>query len=171
MVELRDGRLWMLARTSGQPFESFSSDQGRTWSEPRQATTVQNVSSRFFLRRLRSGRILLVKNGSPAERLQKRTHLSAWLSEDDGQTWKGGLMLDERNAVSYPDGFESPDGLIHILYDWNRHTDAEILMAKFREEDVLAGKIVSLDAKLRMLVNKARLPASIRPSDGGRTSD
>ena len=31
---------------------------------------------------------------------------------------------------------------IHILYDWNRHTDAEILLAKFREEDVLAGKIV-----------------------------
>jgi predicted neuraminidase len=157
-VELRDGRLWMLARTSGQPFESFSSDQGSTWSEPRQAATVQNINSRFFLRRLNSGRILLVKNGSPTERLQKRTDMSAWLSEDDGQTWKGGLLLDERNAVSYPDGFESPDGLIHILYDRNRHTDAEILMAKFREEDVLAGKIVSKEAKLRVLANKATGP-------------
>ena len=162
-VELKDGRLWMLARTLGQPFESFSSDQGRTWSAPRQAATVQNLNARFFLRRLKSGRILLVKNGSPAERLQKRTHMSAWLSEDEGQTWKGGLLLDERNAVSYPDGFESPDGLIHILYDWNRHTDAEILLAKFREADVLAGKVVSQDAKLLMLANKARLPASIRP--------
>jgi hypothetical protein len=84
--------------------------------------------------------------------------MSAWLSEDEGQTWKGGLLLDERNAVSYPDGFEAPDGLIHILYDWNRHTDAEILMAKFREEDVLAGKIVSKDAKLLMLANKATGP-------------
>ena len=164
-VELRDGRLWMLARTKGQPYESFSSDGGKTWSEPRQAATVQNVNARFFLRRLQSGRILLVKNGSPSERLQQRTHMSAWLSEDDGQTWKGGLLLDERNAVSYPDGFESPDGLIHILYDWNRHTDAEILMAKFREEDVFAGKVVSHDTKLRMLANKARLPVSIRPSD------
>lgn len=157
-VELKDGRLWMLARTSGQPHESFSTDGGATWSMPTQAATVQNVSSRFFLRRLKSGRILLVKNGSPAERLPKRTHLSAWLSEDEGQTWKGGLMLDERNAVSYPDGFESPDGLIHILYDWNRHSDAEILMAKFREEDVLAGKVVSKDAKLLMLANKATGP-------------
>jgi predicted neuraminidase len=163
-VELRDGRLWMLARTKGQPHESFSSDGGRTWSQPRQAATVQNINARFFLRRLKSGRILLVKNGSPTERLQKRTHMSAWLSEDDGQTWKGGLLLDERNAVSYPDGFESPDGLIHILYDWNRHSDAEIVMAKFREEDVLAGKIASHDAKLGMLANKARLPVSIRPS-------
>ncbi|HRQ88795.1 MAG TPA: exo-alpha-sialidase, partial [Bacteroidia bacterium] len=152
------GRLWMLARTKGQPYESFSSDGGATWSEPRQAATVQNINARFFLRRLASGRILLVKNGSPAERLSQRTHLSAWLSEDEGQTWKGGLLLDERLAVSYPDGFESPDGLIHILYDWNRHTDAEILMAKFREEDVLAGKVVSADAKLLMPVNKATGP-------------
>lgn len=158
MVELKDGRLWMLARTKGQPHESFSSDGGTTWSAPQQAATVQNVNARFFLRRLQSGRILLVKNGSPAERLQKRTHMSAWLSEDEGRTWQGSLLLDERNAVSYPDGFEGPDGLIHILYDWNRHTDAEILMAKFREQDVLAGKIVSQDAKLRMLANKATGP-------------
>jgi predicted neuraminidase len=157
-VELKDGRLWMLARTKGQPHESFSSDGGVTWSAPKQAATVQNINARFFLRRLKSGRILLVKNGAPNERLQKRTHMSAWLSEDEGQTWKGGLLLDERNAVSYPDGFEAPDGLIHVLYDWNRHTDAEILMAKFREEDVLAGKIVSKDAKLLMLANKATGP-------------
>jgi len=155
MVELRDGRLWMLARTKGQPHESFSSDGGATWSKPRQAATVQNVNARFFLRRLKSGRILLVKNGSPTERLSKRSHMSAWLSEDEGQTWKGGLLLDDRTAVSYPDGFEAPDGLIHILYDWNRHSDAEILLARFREADVLAGKIVSADAKLRMLANKA----------------
>jgi hypothetical protein len=64
----------------------------------------------------------------------------------------------DRNAVSYPDGFESPDGLIHILYDWNRHTDAEILMARFREEDVLAGKVVAKDTKLLMPVNKATGP-------------
>jgi predicted neuraminidase len=157
-VELKDGRLWMLARTKGQPHESFSADGGRTWSAPRQAGTVENINARFFLRRLQSGRILLVKNGAPTERLPKRTHLSAWLSEDEGRTWKGGLLLDERNAVSYPDGFESPDGLIHILYDWNRHTDAEILMARFREEDILAGKPVSGDAKLLSLANKATGP-------------
>jgi len=158
MVELTDGRLWMLARTKGQPYESFSSDGGKSWSEPRQAATVQNINARFFLRRLKSGNILLVKNGSPSERLSKRSHMSAWLSADDGQTWKGGLVLDERHAVSYPDGFVSPDGLIHILYDWNRHTEAEILMAKFREQDVLAGHVVSPDAQLHMLVNKATGP-------------
>jgi predicted neuraminidase len=155
MVELTDGRLWMLARTKGQPYEVFSSDEGKTWTKPHQSATVQNINARFFLRRLQSGHLLLVKNGSPNERLTKRSHMSAWLSDDDGKSWKGGLILDERHSVSYPDGFQSPDGVIHILYDWNRHTDAEILMAKFRIEDVLAGKIVSPDAKMQMLVNKA----------------
>lgn len=164
-VELRDGRLWMLARTSGQPHESFSSDGGETWSEPRQAVTVQNVSARFFLRRLKSGRILLVKNGSPAERLPMRTHMSAYLSEDEGQTWKGGLLLEERGST-YPDGFESPDGLIHILYDRGREHGAEMLLAKFREEDVLAGKIVSKDAKLLMLANKVTGPKLEKPYNG-----
>lgn len=158
IVELRDGRLWLLARTQGNPYESYSADQGRTWTEPKPAATVQNINARFFLRRLASGNILLVKNGPPTERLAKRSHLSAFLSDDEGKTWKGGLLLDERSSVSYPDGFQAPDGLIHILYDWNRHTHAEILLAKFREEDVLAGKIVSQDAKLRMLANKATGP-------------
>lgn len=156
-VELKDGRLWMLARTSGNPFESFSSDSGRTWSEPRESA-IQNINARFFLRRLASGRILLVKNGVTHKRITKRSHMRAFLSDDDGKTWSRSLLLDERASVSYPDGFESPDGLIHILYDWNRHTDAEILMAKFREEDILAGKIVSNDGKLLMPVNKATGP-------------
>jgi len=154
IVELRDGRLWMLARTVYGMAESFSSDSGRTWSEP-QPSAIKNPNARFFLRRLASDRLLLVKNGPTDQRLPGRSHLSAFLSDDEGRTWKGGLVLDERNGVSYPDGFESPDGLIHILYDRNRHTDAEILLAKFREEDVLAGKFVSPDAKPRMLANKA----------------
>ncbi|MDF1814588.1 MAG: sialidase family protein, partial [Verrucomicrobiales bacterium] len=161
VVELGDGRLWMLARTNSNPYECFSSDSGVTWSEPKPAAGIKNVSSRFFLRRLASGRILLVKNGPTTERIKARSHLSAFLSEDDGKTWQGGLILDERSAVSYPDGFESPDGIIHILYDWNRHTDAEILMAKFREEDILAGKIVSKEAKLKILANKATGPKPI----------
>ena len=163
MVEFKDGKLWMLARTKGNPSESFSSDQGKTWSKP-QPAAIQNPNSRFFLRRLASGRLLLVKNGPTEQRLARRSQLTAFLSEDEGKTWGGGLLLDEREGVSYPDGFETTDGLIHILYDWNRHTDAEILMARFREEDVLAGKAVSPETKLRMPVNKATGPKPIKPA-------
>jgi hypothetical protein len=153
MVELADGRLWMLARTYESMWESYSSDQGRTWSEPE--LRFPHVNARFFLRRLASGRLLLVRHGRMDERTPKRSHLRAFLSEDDGQTWQGGLLLDEREGISYPDGFESPDGMIHIIYDYKRYHDAEILLARFREEDVLSGDFQSPDAKPRILVNKA----------------
>jgi len=153
IVELRDGRLWMLARTNYGIAESLSRDQGRTWSTP-QPSRIKHPSARFHLRRLASGRLLLVKHGLIDERTPGRSHLRAFLSDDDGQTWQGGLMLDERQGISYPDGFQAPNGLIYILYDRNRHTDGEILLAKFREEDVLAGQFKSADSQARMLVNK-----------------
>jgi hypothetical protein len=154
LVELRDDRLWMLARTSDGLAESFSNDQGRTWSAP-QASPLKHPSARVFVRRLSSGRLLLVKHGLPAEQTPDRSHLRAFLSDDDGRSWHGGLMLDQRSGVSYPDGFQAPDRLIHILYDRNRHTDGEILMAKFREEDVLAGAFQTPGSQSRLLVNKA----------------
>ncbi len=155
IVERRDGSLWMPMRTKAGIEESFSADGGVTWSEPR-LSAIKNPSTRFFIRRLASGNLLLVKNGAIGVRAPGRTHLTAFLSEDDGGTWRGGLLLDERTAVTYPDGFQSPDGAIRILYDLNRHGDAEILLATFREEDVLAGKLVSSGARLRHIVNKAR---------------
>ena len=64
-------------------------------------------------------------------------------------------MLDERFGVSYPDGQQTPDGLIRVIYDYNRVADRNILMAAFREEDVAAGKDVSGSVGLRQLVSKA----------------
>ena len=153
-VELKDGRLWMLARTSPGLFESYSPDQGRTWSKPR--FRFRCINARFHLRRLASGRLLLVKHGRIDQRTPRRSHLTAMVSDDDGKTWRGGLVLDVRAGVSYPDGFQAPDGTICILYDRNRYTDAEILLARFREEDILAGRFASPAARARILVNKAR---------------
>jgi predicted neuraminidase len=100
--------------------------------------------------------LLLVKNGPTDQRIPGRTDLTAFLSDDDGKSWQGGLLLDERGKVSYPDGFQAPDGQIMILYDWNRSTDAEILLAKFREEDVLAKEFRSAGSKTKLLVSKAK---------------
>ncbi len=167
IVERKDGSLWMLARTTKGISESISTDKGKTWSTPEESA-LKNVSARFFIRRLQSGNLLLVKNGPIDVRLPRRSSMTAFLSKDDGVTWGRGLYLDDRAEVSYPDGFQAPDGTIHILYDWNRHTDAEILLAKFREEDIEAGKMVSPHAQARMLVNKALspdIPRSIKPDE------
>ena len=65
------------------------------------------------------------------------------------------LLLDERNEVSYPDAKEADNGYIYVTYDWERVTQREILMARFTEDDILRGKILSPEGKLRVLVNKA----------------
>ena len=151
-VERNDGSLWLLVRTRYGIGESVSTDRGKTWPELK-PSAIQHPTSRFFIRRLVSGNLLLVKHG-PIDTRTGRSHLTAYLSKDDGKTLGGGLLLDERSGVSYPDGDQSPDGLIRVIYDYNRTTDRNILMATFREEDIAAGKEVSGAVKLRQLVSR-----------------
>lgn len=154
IVEKKDGLLWMMARTRKGIMESFSTDQGATWSEPTiTSSNIQHPNSRFFFRRLVSGRILLIKNGKELHQHSGRNYFSAWLSEDDGNTWEGGLVIDDREKVTYPDGFQASDGTIYISYDHNRGP-GEITLARFTEEDILAGKLVSPQSKLKMLIAK-----------------
>tara|TARA_E500000305_G_scaffold111956_2_gene130399 strand:- start:154585 stop:155766 length:1182 start_codon:yes stop_codon:yes gene_type:complete len=152
IVERKDNSLWTLVRTRYGIGESISTDGGKTWSEGK-ASDIPHVNARFFIRRLKSGNLLMVRH-NPADKKSRRD-LTAFLSQDDGKTWQGGLLLDERSGVSYPDGVQSDDGTIYIIYDFARTRDKKILMATFTEEDVLAGKPVSDKARLRVLVNQA----------------
>lgn len=150
IVELKDGRLWMLIRTSsGFLWESYSSDKGHTWSEGK-ASRIASPGSRFFIRRLASGNLLLVNH----YKFKGRSHLTAQVSSEDGATWNDGLLLDERSGVSYPDGVQDKDGLIWITYDRDRNGDGDILLAKFREEDVAAGRNVSGAVTLKQVISK-----------------
>ncbi|MBM3843428.1 MAG: exo-alpha-sialidase, partial [Verrucomicrobia bacterium] len=162
VIERRDHTWWILARTNAGISESFSSDGGATWALGR-PSPIPNAPSRFFIRRLSSGNLLLVKHNPPLDQpwlvaatvqpsWRQRSHLTAYLSEDDGATWKGGLLLDDRLVVSYPDGDQAADGTIFLVYDHNREGDREILMARFTEEDVLARQPVSPGARFRLLV-------------------
>ena len=153
IVERRDGSLWMLVRRRGIA-ETVSYDSGKTWSPVKQ-TSLPHPTARFFLRRLNSGALLLVKHG-PLDERTRREKLTAFVSDDDGKTWRGGLMLDERENVTYPDGVQAPDGTIRIVYDHNRTPNGEVLMATFTEEDARSGKPVSDHVQLRGEV--ARLP-------------
>ncbi|WP_417390379.1 sialidase family protein [Gimesia sp.] len=152
IVERKDNTLWTLVRTRYGIGESISTDGGKTWSDGA-ASDIPHVNARFFIRRLNSGNLLMVRH-NPADKKSRRD-LTAFLSKDDGKTWQGGLLLDERSGVSYPDGVQSEDGTIYIIYDFARARDKKILMATFTEADVLAGKPVSEEARLRVLVNQA----------------
>lgn len=153
IVERKDGSLWMLGRTAKGMMQSSSRDGGRTWEEP-SFPEIKHPVARFHVRRLQSGRLLLMKHGKTIDTNEGRSQLTAWLSDDDGKTWRGGLMLDERKGISYPDGVQAPDGTIYISYDRNRATDGEVLLARFTEADILAAKLVGPKSKLQMLISR-----------------
>jgi predicted neuraminidase len=132
--------------------ETASHDGGKTWSTVKQSS-LRHPTARFFLRRLKSGALLLVRHG-PLDERAGRTDLMAFVSDDDGQTWKGGLMLDDREKVTYPDGVQAPDGTIYIVYDRNRTPNGEVLMATFNEDDVRAARAVTDQSRLRVVITQ-----------------
>lgn len=152
-VELKNKDVWCLARTKSGIREGTSTDGGVTWPELR-PSSIRHTSSRFFIIRLVSGNLLLVKHGPIDVQTTKRDQLMAFLSEDDGKTWKGGLLLDERAGVSYPDGQQAADGTLFIVYDFDRFEARQILFASFTEEDVAAGNDVSGRVRLRNVISQ-----------------
>ncbi len=138
IVESAAGKLNMYARDIHGIVVAESTDGGVTWSSFRREAFT--ACARFFVRKLQSGRWLMVRHNP--ETPGTRSHLTAFLSVDEGRSWRGGLLLDEREGVSYPDGFQHPDGRIFVQYDRLRN-HGEILMAVFTEEDILARKPIS----------------------------
>ncbi len=160
LVEKTDGSIEMYIRTHYGIASSRSYDGGYNWTTPRDSG-LKGPDSRFFIGRLKSGRLLLLNHYN----FTGRNNLTAMLSEDDGKTWKGFLVIDERNDVSYPDCAEGEDGYIYIVYDRERGAflkslkdclgkAREILMAKVTEEDILAGKIVNKGSRLKEVADK-----------------
>lgn len=110
LVELNDGRLWMLIRTNWDRFwEAYSLDHGSSW-RILQPTTIDASSSPGFLTRLASGRLVLVWNRlypsgtkavarrndnglSEAAASWQREELSIAFSENDGKSWNEPIVF------------------------------------------------------------------------------
>ena len=101
VVELNDGRLWMLMRTAqDRHYEAFSEDGGLTWGESRPSPFYGTITMPT-IGRLSDGRLLLFWcNTTPLPELATAT--GVWddvftnrdvahvaISEDDGKSWKG----------------------------------------------------------------------------------
>ena len=160
VLEFRDGSLGMYVRTFYGIGVSYSFDQGKTWTEGVDSG-LGGPCSRFFIRRLKSGRILLINH----YHYKGRNNLTALLSEDECKTWQYSLVLDERDNVSYPDAVEDENGYIHITYDRERgafetrledtYAQArEILIAKITENDIMAGRLVDDQSFLKKTASK-----------------
>ncbi|MBQ2734975.1 MAG: exo-alpha-sialidase, partial [Clostridia bacterium] len=162
-LEKQDGSIECYIRTRYGIAVSESRDCGKTWSQGVDCG-FGGPNSRFYIGRLKSGSILLVNH----YRFQHRNNLTAMISEDDGKTFGGYLLLDERSDVSYPDVVEGNDGFLYIVYDRERgakydpkrdytNSAREILMARITEDDVKAGRLLSSESCLKMTVSQLKI--------------
>jgi predicted neuraminidase len=110
-------RLQAIGRTrAGKLFETWSTDQGRTWS-PLALLPLPNSSAGTDAITLRDGRHLLVYNHSPDGRSPLNVAVST-----DGRAWQAALVLEDTpgQGFAYPAVIQSADGLVHVTYTWKR---------------------------------------------------
>ena len=156
VIELEDGRIWMLARTAqDQHYESFSEDGGESWSEL-QPSRFYGTITMPSMNRLNDGRILFIWNNTTPlpekegingvweDVFTNRDVLHAAISDDDGKSWKGFSELyinpnrndfDYKNAdrsmsldisVHQTQSVELPSG--EILVSLGQHKDMRKLL-------------------------------------------
>ena len=77
------------------------------------------------------------------------------ISRDDGETWEGFLMIDEREGAEQPSFYEADNGFIYINYGRAPCIAGESLLAIVTEEDIFAGKLVNEKSRLRILSGKS----------------
>ena len=133
MVLLKDGRIWMLIRTTLDRFwEAFSDDEGHSWRVIR-PSKIAASSSPGNLTRLADGRLALLWNqlypegqnsykringqSSELPASWNREELSIAFSEDEGQTWtKPVVLVRQKDAwLAYPYLFEPEPGKLWIF--------------------------------------------------------
>jgi alpha-L-rhamnosidase len=148
ILKYKDGRLQVLCRSQNRTInESWSTDNGKTWSAM-QASTLPNNNSGTDAVTLKDGRQLLVYNHvRPADSLPRgkgaRTPLNVAISKN-GKKWYAALILEDSpiSQYSYPSVIQSKDGMVHIVYTWRREKIKYVKVdpAKLKLKEIKAGQ-------------------------------
>ncbi len=116
-----DGTLQAVGRTGhmdtgGFVYQTFSTDNGKTWSRLT-STPLPNNNSGTDAVTLKEGGHLLIYNHVLG---RARSPLNLAFSPD-GARWHGMLVLeDEPGEFSYPAIIQTDDGMVHAVYTWKR---------------------------------------------------
>jgi len=92
--------------------------------------------SRTCVVKLASGNCLMLKHG-PLDQDVGRTRITAYLSQDNGATWGGGLCLDSLRGLTAADCAQDVNGKIHAIFEYDSVGRKEIVTRAFTEADVL----------------------------------
>jgi sialidase-1 len=105
VVELADGRLLMIIRTSLRDiYVSYSGDHGVTWSEPKPMGVGAPVAPSTITRIPSTGDLLLIWNDcfrDDPDGEGARVPLTAAISRDEGETWEHKRDLETDPAMWY----------------------------------------------------------------------
>ncbi len=134
LTELKDGRPWMLIRTNwGEFWSAHSYDGGKFW-RTLQPSGIKSSSAPCLIKRLESGRLMLLWNRPVPEGKQHwplsggdglwsetpvsnfREELSLAFSEDEGKTWSRAVVIARQPGtwLAYPYAFEWKPGIIWV---------------------------------------------------------
>ena len=133
VVELTDGRLWMLIRTNkGHLYESFSGSHGQTWQVARPTRFISSDSPAELLR-LSDRRLVLLLNSNQrwdnprSYAAGGREMLHAAISRDEGKTWQGfrevltmpaakpGRVEKNDRGTAYASAAETAEGKVALV--------------------------------------------------------
>lgn len=105
VVELKDGRVLMIARTNvGRFFQSISEDRGETWMQPEPTQLACYPSPATIKRIPTTGDLIVIWNQiSQWETMNGlyRHRLSTAVSKDEGKTWQHHRNLESMDDTSY----------------------------------------------------------------------
>ncbi|PYV11701.1 MAG: hypothetical protein DMG07_18620 [Acidobacteria bacterium] len=112
VIELKDGRVMMLLRTSvGRVFRSYSPDRGQTWLEPEATSLVSPPAPTAIGRIPSTGDLLIIwQQVSNWESMigVYRHRLSCAISNDEGKTWQKHKNLESLDDVAVIEGAIEP---------------------------------------------------------------
>lgn len=134
LVQKRNGDLVAFMRERGYTQKvrrAVSQDGGATWSEV--PMDIPNPGSSVACIVLASGNWLLVCNDTTGGPRSGRYLLSAFLSDDEGATWKWKRTLENNEAVgaAYPTVIQSQNGDILCTYTFSPPEGETIKLSRF----------------------------------------
>ncbi len=127
VVELSDGRLWMVFRSClGHLWQAFSNDGGETWGPPT-STCLESAISPCNAKRIPGTDSVLIvwdnaRYGSFPNPYRPRSPLVMAVSHDCCKTWSKPVVIEESGTCAYPSICFTNDE-VFIFYMWRVDSD------------------------------------------------